>query len=169
MRGLAPATAAKAPPGLFPAGLFEKKGDAKMNTDELGSKLKKCSDIGAFLDENASEFNEGAFLEFLAGMMAKSGLNRTRLATMTGMSVSYVSELFCGKKGCPGKDALLKIAFGMGLALDEANRLLVLGGKAPLRPKARRDAIVIYSFEKGLTLAQADDLLHRYGQPAIQD
>ena len=44
-----------------------------------------------------------------------------------------------------------------------------LGGKAPLRSKLRRDAIVIYSIEKGLSLAEADDLLYHYNQSTLSD
>jgi transcriptional regulator with XRE-family HTH domain len=140
-----------------------------MNTDELTNKLKECDDIDTFLDENVNEFSENAFREFLGDLLTKSKSNKTKLATETGMSTSYISEIFRGDKVAPGKNMLLKIAFGLKLTLDEVNRLLVLGGKAPLRSKLRRDAIVIYSVEKGLSLGQADDLLYQYNQPTISD
>ena len=140
-----------------------------MNTEELTNKLKQCDDIDTFMEENANEFNEDAFKEFLGSLLLKSKSNKTKLATEIGMSTSYVSEIFRGDKTAPGKDVLLRIAFGLKLALDEVNRLLVLGGKAPLRSKLRRDAIVIYSIENGFSLAQVDDLLFHYNQPTITE
>ena len=140
-----------------------------MNTDELTNKLKECDDIDTFMDENANEFNEDAFRKFLGDLLLKSKSSKTKLATDAGMSTSYVSEIFRGEKTTPGKDILLRIAFGLRLTLDELNRLLILGGKAPLRSKLRRDAIVIYSIEKGLSLGQADDLLYHYNQPTITE
>jgi transcriptional regulator with XRE-family HTH domain len=138
-----------------------------MSTDELTNELKKCDDIDAFMDENNNEFNEDAFKEFLGDLLTRNKLNKTKLATEVGMSTSYISELFSGEKNAPGKDKLLQISFGLKLTLDETNRLLVLGGRAHLRSKLRRDAIVIYSIEKGFSLEQADDLLYHYNQPTI--
>jgi len=138
-----------------------------MNTDELTNKLKECDDLHIFMDENTHEFNEDDFREFLGDLLAKSNSNKTKLAMDVGMSTSYISELFRGEKNSPGKDVLLRISFGLNLTLDEANRLLILGGKAPLRSKWRRDAIVIYSINNNLSLWQADDLLANYNQPTI--
>ena len=140
-----------------------------MNTDELTNQLKNCTDLDTFLTEYESEFNQNAFKEFLGNLLLESQSNKTKLAMEIGMSTSYISELFRGEKTAPGKDMLLRIAFGLGLPLDKANRLLILGGKAPLRSKLRRDAVIIYSIEKNLSLWQADELLYNYNMPTLSD
>ena len=59
------------------------------------------------------------------------------------------------------------IAYGLRCDLTETQRLLRLAGTAELWPKVRRDAVVIWCIQAGLTREQCDDELYALGEPTL--
>jgi transcriptional regulator with XRE-family HTH domain len=139
-----------------------------VNTEELTNKLKEYDDIGAFIQENENAFDDNAFKNYLEELLRRNDTYIATLAKDSGVSIPYTHNLFSGRRNAPRKDILLRLAFGLKLNLDETNRLLTLGGTAPLRSKVRRESIVIFCINKGYTLEQADELMHHYSLPTFQ-
>jgi len=138
-----------------------------MSTEELTNKLKSYENINDFLEENQAEFNEDGLQKFLDIMLQCRNMTLPTLALQSGISVPYIYNLYTGRKSTPRKDILLRLAFGLSLNPDEANRLLVLGGVSPLRAKMRRDSIIIFCLENGHSIMDADELLLKYGLAAV--
>ena len=133
-----------------------------MTTDELTNKLKECDDIDIFMQKNVSEFDEKAFNKYLSELARRGDVNGSKLAIESDIAVAYSYTLLSGRSTAPGRDIILKLAFGLKLGIDETNRLLTLGGVAPLRSKVRRDSIIIFSIDKGMPLEQVNELLLHY-------
>jgi len=138
-----------------------------MTTEELTNKLKECDDIDIFMNENASEFDESAFAKYLSELARCNNINGSKLAIESDINVAYSYSLLRGSSKAPGRDIMLKLAFGLMLSVDQTNRLLTLGGAAPLRSKVRRDSVIIFCLEKKLQLEQANELLLQYNLPPI--
>lgn len=54
---------------------------------------------------------------------------------------------------------MLQLAFGLGVGVEETQRLLRLADRSPLYPKLRRDAIILYCLNRRKTLAETQELL----------
>lgn len=133
-----------------------------MTTEELTNKLKEYDDIDQFLDDNANEFNENAFRDYLEELLKRKSDNISKLAKNSDISLPYAYDIFSGRKNSPRKYILLKLAFGLALNLDETNRLLTLGGTATLRSKVRQESIIMFCINKGFSLDEANELLYSY-------
>lgn len=57
------------------------------------------------------------------------------------------------------RDRLLCICVGLGITLDETQRMLTQGGYAQLYPRTRRDAIISYGVVHQLPLGEINDKL----------
>lgn len=53
----------------------------------------------------------------------------------------------------------MSLAFGFGLNYEETDRLLKIAGVGALYPKNKRDAIIIYALENGMSIYDTDDIL----------
>jgi transcriptional regulator with XRE-family HTH domain len=95
-------------------------------------------------------------------LLRRKDINITKLALESGVSVPYAHSLFSGRKNAPRKDILLRLAFGLGLTLEETNRLLTLGGVSHLRAKNRRESIIIFCLENNHSIEATDELLIKY-------
>ena len=51
---------------------------------------------------------------------------------------------------------------------EETNRILILANAGGLYSKIRRDCVIIFALEKGLTLNQANELLYELNEDIIE-
>ena len=63
--------------------------------------------------------------------------------------------------------AVLCLCFGLSVEVEEAQRLLQHAHHAPLYPRDRRDAILIYGLSHRLTLPEVNDALFRGNLEAL--
>lgn len=73
-------------------------------------------------------------------------------------SQPYCYKIFSGDRK-PSRNALLRIAYGLPMTLDEAQFSLRLFGLARLDPRNLRDASLIFAFDRHFKLAQVQELL----------
>ena len=80
------------------------------------------------------------------------------LARRSGISEVYLHQVFAGRRN-PSRDRLLCICVGLGITLDEIQRMLTQGSYAQLYPRTRRDAIISYGVVHQLPLGEVNDKL----------
>ena len=98
----------------------------------------------------------GGVQRLLTRLFEKRGITKSALAKQSGMSEIYVHQIFAGRRN-PSRSRLICLCFGLGATLDETQELLRLAGLAPLYPRIRRDAIIIYGLVNGVGLHELND------------
>ena len=127
-------------------------------TDDLQKELMGSNSLNEFLSANIDEFNSGGVQRLLTRLFEKRGITKSALAKQSGMSEIYVHQIFAGRRN-PSRSRLICLCFGLGATLDETQELLRLAGLAPLYPRIRRDAIIIYGLVNGVGLHELNDKL----------
>ena len=127
-------------------------------TDDLQKELMGSNSLNEFLSANSDEFNSGGVQRLLTRLFEKLGITKSALAKQSGMSEIYVHQIFAGRRN-PSRSRLICLCFGLGATLDETQELLRLAGLAPLYPRIRRDAIIIYGLVNGVGLHELNDKL----------
>ena len=105
-------------------------------------------------------------MEFLRELIDARRLKRSEVARESGLNPTVVYDIFAGKSR-PGRDHAIMLALGIGCTLRETQRLLKLDSVAELWCKDRRDAIVIWCIEHGMSRACTDDELYRLGERTL--
>ena len=72
------------------------------------------------------------FHETLRLYRAESGLSFQQLSQRAHVDVAYLHRLERGHATRPGRNVILRIALGLGLALEATDELLAAGGHLPL-------------------------------------
>ena len=127
-------------------------------TDDLQKELMGSNSPNEFLSANSDESNSGGVQRLLTRLFEKRGITKSALAKQSGMSEIYVHQIFAGRRN-PSRSRLICLCFGLGATLDETQELLRLAGLAPLYPRIRRDAIIIYGLVNGVGLHELNDKL----------
>ena len=130
----------------------------KPNTSEVLEALRAAERIEDFSREYGSCFVDITFKDYLTSLLETHGISKYAAVKASGISDSYAFQIFQGSKS-PSRDKLLSLAIGMQINLKECQRLLKLAGVNELYAKNRRDAIIIFGLEKGLTVPQLNDIL----------
>jgi len=88
----------------------------------------------------------------------KQGKSFTVLCGLAGVPESTFYAAVNGTRA-PKKELIIRLAFALGLSLDELNELLKLSKLKELYAKNTEDAIIIYGIKKGYDLQTIDMLL----------
>ena len=86
------------------------------------------------------------------------GMSNELLADLAGCSRAYVYGIMKGTKH-PEKDLLLRIAFVLGMSVEETQEMLQSAHRAALSSKDKRDICVIFGLANGLDLETMDEVL----------
>ena len=57
---------------------------------------------------------------------------------------------------------MLQLALGLGLSVDETQRLLRAAAKSQLYPRLKRDAVILYGIQKKLPILAVQESLTKY-------
>lgn len=128
------------------------------DTNNLRQELMETPDLDQFLSENQDNFDTGTVCDLLNRLFRKRNISKATLAKRAGISEVYLHQVFAGRRN-PSRDRLLCICVGLGITLDETQRMLTQGGYAQLYPRTRRDAIISYGVVHQLPLGEINDKL----------
>ncbi len=134
-------------------------------TEELLERLLASATPEAYLSAPDATV-ERALPDYLHELLDAHRLKRADVVRASGINATVVYDIFSGKSR-PGRDHAIMLAFGLGCDLRECQRLLRLAGVSELWCKVRRDAVLIWCVERGLTREEADDELYRLGEKTL--
>lgn len=141
-----------------------------IRTDLVLRQMEKAGGIQSFnrmvKEDPSTEGDTPLWVVLLNRFMAEKGLNPSRLAALTGLSVGYVYELLqlktAGKKRkLPSRDVLIRLAIAAGADLVGLNQILKSASFKELYIKDDRDRYIWEGLAGGMTCEEIDDLLRR--------
>ena len=94
------------------------------------------------------------------------GMSNEVLADLAGCSRAYVYGIMKGVKH-PEKDLLLRIAFVLGMSVDETQEMLQTAHRATLSSRDKRDICIIFGLVNGLDLETMDEVLMEQEQKPL--
>ena len=133
-------------------------------TEDLLRHIIAASSPDEYLAEG--ETMDRSLSDYLFDLLRERGIKRADVVRASGLHQTVVYDIFSGKS-YPGRDNAIMLAFGLGCALVETQRLLRLAGVSELWSKVRRDAIVIWSIKEGLSREECDDELWRLDEKTL--
>lgn len=140
--------------------------DRKTTTEILAERLINSNDIDTFLDTHKTKIDAENFHDYLYKLIDARSMKISECLKKSQINESYGYQLFNGKRQ-PSRTKVLQIALGIGLTLDEANRLLKLAEKSELYVKDQRDAVVMFALNKKWSLYDTEALLIERGLESI--
>lgn len=138
-------------------------------TDELLQLLLKSSSPEQYLSQlpPVDSVADGPTLpDYLARLLVEKSLKRSQVIRDSGLNATFCYQVFQGTRNL-GRDNAIMLAFGLRCDLHQTQRLLTRAGLAELWCRQRRDAIIIFCVEHGMTRAGCDDELWRLGEPTL--
>ena len=133
-----------------------------LSTAETKDRLKNASSFGDFLKRNRENMLEADLSKYLMELLAQKGLKRAQVVEDSGVDKAFVYQIFNGSKR-PSRDKLIAITFGMHLNEEETQRVLKIAGHSELYPRVPRDALILFSIQRGKDIWQTDDALESNG------
>lgn len=130
------------------------------DTEQLENELSAADDVEKFLDENADNFRDFTFAEYLKRLLKAKNLSRKEVVEASWIDFGYAPHIFSGRN-VPTREKVLMIALAMKLSPKEADYLLYYAGREKLYARNPHDAIIIFALERGKTVLETNELLRK--------
>lgn len=132
-------------------------------TEELKNELKSIhsSDI---LEEwiSMNQIGNMRFCDYFVELCKTKGIRPGNLVGKIALSKAYIYAVANGEK-IPSKEAVFKVALGIGATVTETNQLLKLSGNKELYPKREEDAVIEFGIRNQWNVYQIDEMLKKRG------
>lgn len=137
-----------------------------LSTGSLIKLLEQEPDAGRQLLLGAALPPPASFAAKLKALLKARRITVPQLILAADLGRSYTYQLLRGERRA-GRDVVLRVALALRLPVEEAQRLLTLSGNSVLYPRVRRDAALVYALGRGLSLAEAEELLARLPEKTL--
>lgn len=134
----------------------------KKSTDKLLDTLRKKPTVEEYLSENKAELIDCTLPQALSHLLEEKHLSKAEVIRSADIDRTYGYQIFDGRKS-PSRDKLIMLCFGLGLELEETQRLLNIAGLRILYPRDSRDAIICFSILHHLSLIDTNEILYDKG------
>ena len=134
-------------------------------TNDLMKELKSEVSNEKALEEylkKTSRYNGDSsetFSDFYKGILEQKGISSGDIEKRTGLEHAFCNKMINGKVSVT-RNNLLALTIAAELRIDEVEKCLMLTNNGALNPKDNRDAIIIFSINRGLSLAETNRLLY---------
>lgn len=131
------------------------------DTSKIVEELGLCLDFQTFYAENKDYMVSGNLSALLQELIDTKGLKKSQVIKNAELAEVYGYQIFSGIR-VPERKKLLCLAVGMGLNIEETQRLLKCAGYSQLYVKLPFDSILLYGLCKALSVVQINELLYEY-------
>ena len=139
-----------------------------ISTNSLIRRIMKADQLNIYLEQNAQYMKPEDFCACLQRLCKARGDVPERVILRSQIERSYGHQLFNGTRR-PSREKVIQLAFGLSLAVEEAQDLLQAAGKGLLNPRVPRDAAIIFCLHQRLSLIDAQDVLSTNGLTPLGD
>ena len=133
-----------------------------VNTSTLMKRLFKAENLDSYLLGNERYLQMPDFYKMLKHFCDQRKILPAHAIEQSQIERTYGYQLFNGTRR-PSRDKVIQLAIGIGLSVEETQQLLRSAGKSQLYPRIKRDAIILYGIQRGLSILAIQESLTKYG------
>lgn len=124
------------------------------------SKLKAVRELGSSVAENESAFDNSTIREHFDMLLQKYGVSKAEAIERSSVERGHAYQVLRGAKDA-GRDKLIRLAIGIGLNLEDTQRLLTITRHGILYSKILRDAVIIFGINNHFDIVRLEWLLEQ--------
>ena len=136
------------------------------STEELFQLLQNTHQLEDFLATHEEDLPSMSTTDYISQMLLKHNISKQTALEAANLNYSLGYQILNGYRN-PSRNALIRLALGIELSLDETQRLLKIAQRGELYPKNRRDAALIYCIQHRLNVIDAEILLEQVGEQLL--
>jgi len=136
------------------------------STEAMLNKLKSVNDFGTFDSNYKHEYVSASLSASIENIMNKKLLSKSDVIKRADLDRVYGYQIISGTR-IPTREKLLQLGFGLCLDADGMQAMLKTTGYAPLYPKVKRDAAILFCFNKNYDLFDTQAMLQQAGLKLI--
>ena len=138
----------------------------EISTSTLLRRLFKTPDLEQFIKSDIDEIEIPQFHVYILDLCKAKGWVPEQIIKKAAIDRTYGHQLFNGTRK-PSRDKVIQLAFGFGLNVNDAQKLLKIAQKSPLYPKIKKDAAILYCLNCHKDVLETQSVLQALGQTLL--
>lgn len=138
------------------------------STDELLNILKSKKTYNEFLNQEFEELYFKSASQYLEILIKDKKLKKSEVINKSNIDKNYAYQIFNGIKTNPSRDKIIMLSFGMGLTIDETQKLLKICCLSELYARNPRDTIILFCLEKKKSLIDTNEMLNDFSLEILE-
>lgn len=138
----------------------------EISTSTLLRRLFKAPDLEQFIKSDIDGIELPQFHLYILDLCKAEGWVPEQVIKKAAIDRTYGHQLFNGTRN-PSRDKVIQLAFGFGLNVDGAQKLLKVAQKSLLYPKIKRDAAILYCLNCHRDVLETQSLLQTLGMTLL--
>lgn len=137
-------------------------------TSDLMDQLKTAGtpdEIEKYLEEIRDKYPKD-FSSYIKAVLDQKGMSVADVQKKCGIERTYIYQIMNGRKN-PGRDKIIMIALASGMTLAECQRALEVAQEGILYAKSSRDSLIIYAFNKKMSVMELNRFLEGHDLPPL--
>ena len=136
-------------------------------TENLEKSILSSKDLPQYLHEHEAVFNDGlSLVSYVDGFLAQRKMSRYRMFRRADIPTSFGYEMLNGSRQ-PNRNTLLRIAFFLGMGIEQTQKMLNLAESNLLYPRRLRDSVILFSLREKHSIVQVNAALEEHGLETI--
>jgi hypothetical protein len=143
----------------------------KETTRRLEEKLVQITHediLTDYLDDPHIFDGNMTFAEYFMSLEKVKQMREADLVKASGIERSYCYQLLNGTRPNPGRDKIIRLCLAAKLSVKESCRALKVADEAVLYARNRRDAIITYCIQNGLSAEETNILLDHFSEKPLE-
>ncbi len=136
------------------------------STEELFQLLQNTQQLEEFLTAHEEDLPSISTPAYLQQMLTQHNISKQSALEAANLNYSLGYQILNGYRN-PSRNALIRLALGIGLTINETQRLLKVAQRGELYPRNRRDAALIYCIQHQTSVIDAEILLEQIGEKLL--
>lgn len=133
---------------------------------EILASLNTYSELKEYTTKIAEDYPRMSFSKYINSKIAEKNLSLAELIRASQIQRNYCYQILNGLKS-PGKDKIIALCLALKLTIEETQKALMLAGEGALYSKNRRDAILLFSLQKQLSVLDTNEILHELNEKLL--
>lgn len=136
------------------------------STGDMLQLLSAANTLEDFLIEHTEDLPSTSTTGYLKAMLDCHGLSRQSALKAANLDCSLGYQILNGYRK-PCRNALIRLALGIGMTFEETQRLLKIAQRGDLYPKNRRDSAIIFCLQHHYSVIDTEIMLERVGEELL--
>jgi hypothetical protein len=136
------------------------------STEELFQLLSKADALEGFLNDLERDLPSPNTTDYIKTILTHYNISRQNALKAANLDYSLGYQILNGYRK-PSRNALLRLALGIGLTLEDTQRLLKIAQRGELYPKNRRDSAIIFCLQHQFGVIDTEIMLERVGEELL--
>lgn len=131
-------------------------------TTKFLNNLFNAPDLASFIKKNSESMEIPEFHIYISGLCKSQGLIVEQVIRQSNIERTYGHQLFNGTRK-PSREKAIQLAFGLGLTVEETQKLLIIAQKNGFYPKVKRDAAILHCIKNKKNIFETQSILQELG------